>query len=41
MRAIWLGAAVLLALTGTAGAQNRISNITGAKLVEACTNHPA
>jgi hypothetical protein len=38
MRAFWLGAAALLALGGTAGAQNRISNITGAKLVETCTN---
>ena len=38
MRALWLGAAALVLLGGAADAQNRISNITGAKLVETCTS---
>jgi hypothetical protein len=38
MKALWLGAAALVAIGGAAQAQNRISNITGAKLAEICTN---
>jgi hypothetical protein len=38
MKALLLGAVALLAFGGAAQAQGRISNITGAKLMETCTS---